>query len=60
MKRSELVRQLKKAGCVLHRHGSRHDIYRNPATGQKQPVPRHTEIDDTLARHIKTYLGLKP
>ena len=29
----------------MHRHGSRHDIYRNPVTKQKQPVPRHTEID---------------
>ncbi|HIE12835.1 MAG TPA: type II toxin-antitoxin system HicA family toxin [Desulfotomaculum sp.] len=59
MKRSELTRQLTEAGCFLYRHGSRHDIYVNPATGQKQPVPRHTEIDDTLARHIKKHLGLK-
>ncbi|HUT54142.1 MAG TPA: type II toxin-antitoxin system HicA family toxin [bacterium] len=46
-------------GCVLLRHGSRHDIYLNPATGQKQPVPRHSEIDEALARHIKKYLGLQ-
>ena len=59
MKRSELVRQLTRAGCVLHRHGSRHDIYRNPATGQKQPVPRHAEIDNALATHIKKYLGVQ-
>jgi predicted RNA binding protein YcfA (HicA-like mRNA interferase family) len=59
VKRRELIRELEAAGCVLDRHGSRHDIYRNPATGQKQPVPRHTEIDDALARHIKKYLGLK-
>ena len=58
MKRSELVKQLAKAGCVLSRHGSRHDIYANPATGQKQPVPRHKEIDEVLARHIKKYLGV--
>jgi len=58
MKRSELVRQLLQAGCVLHRHGSRHDVYLNPATGQKQPVPRHSEIDDALAKHTKKYLGL--
>ena len=58
MKRSELIRELLQAGCALHRHGSRHDVYVNPATGQKQPVPRHTEIDDTLAKHIKKYLGL--
>jgi mRNA interferase HicA len=60
MRRSELVRQLVEAGCVMDRHGARHDIYLNPATGQKQPVPRHSEIDDLLARHIKKYLGLRP
>ncbi len=59
MKRGELIRQLVQAGCVLYRHGSRHDIYLNPVTGLKQPVPRHAEIDDTLAKHIKKYLGLK-
>ena len=39
MKRKEFIRELEKSGCVLHRHGSRHDIYLNPATGQKSPVP---------------------
>ena len=60
MKRTELIRQLLKQGCVFLRHGGRHDVYLNPATGQKQPVPRHAEIDDVLARHIKKYLGIKP
>jgi len=59
MKRSELIRQLTDAGCVLHRHGSRHDLYINPANGKKQPVPRHSEVDDTLAKHIKKNLGIK-
>jgi predicted RNA binding protein YcfA (HicA-like mRNA interferase family) len=53
MKRSELLKQIKKGGCILHRHGSRHDIYINPKTGQKQPIPRHSEIDNSLANHIK-------
>ena len=39
--------------------GGRHDIYINPRTNQKQPLPRHREIDDTLAKHILKYLGLK-
>jgi mRNA interferase HicA len=47
------------AGCELERHGARHDVYVNPATGQKQAVARHTEIDNVLARHIKKSLGLK-
>jgi mRNA interferase HicA len=59
MKRTEFVRELRAAGCELLRHGARHDVYINPTTGQKQPVPRHTEIDDALAKHIKKSLGLK-
>jgi predicted RNA binding protein YcfA (HicA-like mRNA interferase family) len=59
MKRREFVRKLLKNGCALLRPGSRHDIYINPATGQKQPVPRHTEIDNALAKHIRKYLGLE-
>jgi len=30
----------------------RHDLYKNPRTGKIQPVPRHAEIDDDLAKHI--------
>jgi hypothetical protein len=59
MKRVEFVKRLIDAGCVLHRHGSRHDIFSNPATGMKQPVPRHIEIDDALVKHIEKHLGLK-
>ncbi|MCL6613299.1 MAG: type II toxin-antitoxin system HicA family toxin [Firmicutes bacterium] len=59
MKREELIRELTSQGCILYRHGARHDVYLNPATGQKQPIPRHTEIDDALAKHIIKYLGLK-
>lgn len=58
MKRKEFVHELEKSGCVLHRHGSRHDIYLNPANGQKSPVPRHTEIKDSLCRLIQKQLGL--
>lgn len=59
MKRKEFVRKLKGDGCVLLRSGSRHDVYINPKTGQKQPVARHTEIDNALAKHIRKYLGLE-
>jgi hypothetical protein len=59
VKRRELIRQLEAAGCVLERSGALHDIYLNPVTGQKQPVPRHTDIEEPLARHIKKFLGLK-
>ena len=58
MKRREFVRKLEQDGCVFHRSGGRHDVHLNPSTGQKQPVPRHTEIDNALAHHIRKYLGL--
>ena len=52
MKRVDLIRTLEQAGCVLLRHGSRHDIYHNPHTGCSEPVPRHREINEILARRI--------
>ena len=58
MKRKEFIQQLLKKGCVLVRHGANHDIYLNLVTSKKQPVPRHSEIDDNLVKHIKKYLGL--
>ncbi len=56
MKRVDLVRTITGFGCVLVRHGGRHDWYRNPASGISQPIPRHREIKDHLARHIITML----
>jgi predicted RNA binding protein YcfA (HicA-like mRNA interferase family) len=52
MKRAELIRKLEEAGCALIRHGGNHDWYRNPKTGAAQPVPRHREVSEFLARHI--------
>lgn len=59
MKRKEFIKELQKAGCILLRAGARHDIYLNPRNGLKQPVPRHSELDNLLARHIRKYLGLE-
>jgi len=59
MKRKEFIRELQRAGCRLARSGARHDIYLNPATGLKQPVPRHAEISDVLAKHIRKYLAIE-
>ena len=52
MKRIDLIRQLEQGGSVFIRHDGRHDWYQNPKTGACQPVPRHREIKDHLARHI--------
>ncbi|MFC1452149.1 type II toxin-antitoxin system HicA family toxin [Verrucomicrobiota bacterium] len=52
MKRLDLIHQIEKNGCVFIRHGGRHDWYQNPRTGACQPVARHREIKDHLAKHI--------
>lgn len=52
MKRKELLKEISLHGCILIRHGSNHDLFINPVTGKKQPIPRHKEIDEHLARHL--------
>lgn len=52
MKRKDLIKQIEKAGCILIRHGGKHDWYQNPKTKISQPVPRHKEIKEYLAIHI--------
>ena len=57
MKRIDLIRIIEGLGCEFIRHGGSHDWYRNPATGVAQPIPRHREIKEHLARHIITAIG---
>ena len=52
MKRIDLIKKISKSGCILIRHGGRHDWYQNPVTKMSQPVPRHREIKESLAKHI--------
>ena len=52
MKRKDLISKIISMGCVFLRHGGNHDLYQNPKTLKKQPVPGHREIDEQLARPI--------
>ena len=52
MKRIDLIRAIEGSGCVFVRHGAKHDWYRNPITAVSQPIPRHREIKEGLAKHI--------
>lgn len=38
--------------CKFIRHGGNHDWYQNPRTKVSQPVPRHREVNERLAKHI--------
>ncbi len=57
MKRVTLIRQVKQTGSVFVRRGGKHDWYQNPTTRVSQPIPRHREIADSLAKHILKMLG---
>jgi len=52
MKRRELIKRLEEMGCVLVRHGGKYDWYTNQITKQSQPVPRHKDINENLAKSI--------
>jgi len=52
MKRSSLLRHLRRCGCVLKREGRQHSLWTNPQTGRIEAVPRHVEIPNQLARKI--------
>jgi mRNA interferase HicA len=58
VKRSALLRHLRRHGCVLKREGSAHSLWLNPATGAVEAVPRHNEIPDLLTRKICRGLGV--
>lgn len=52
MKRRDLERRLRIAGCYLKREGSAHSLWVNPKTGVMEAVPRHSEVKEPLARKI--------
>jgi mRNA interferase HicA len=52
MKRRDLERKLRIAGCYLKREGSSHSLWINPKTGVIETIPRHIEIKEPLAKKI--------
>ena len=58
MKRRALVRHLEQHGCELLREGANHSIFVNRAARKTSAVPRHSEINDELAKKICKDLGV--
>jgi len=52
MKRTALLKHLRRHGCVLKREGRQHSLWMNSQNGTIEAVPRHVEISDNLARKI--------
>lgn len=56
MKRKDLIKLLEKKGWYLKRNGGNHDIYTDGI--KTEPIPRHSEINERLAKEIIKKLGL--
>ena len=50
MKKRDLEKVMKKFGWWRERHGKRHDVWTNG--NLKEAVPRHSELDEALAKSI--------
>ena len=57
MKQRDLIKKLENAGFVLDRHGAEHDVYKRG--NDEEPIPRHREIKEPLAKRIIKKWGLK-
>ena len=58
MKRSALLKHLRRHGCFLKREGGSHSLWCNPKTGHIEAVPRHIEIPNKLAKKIIKSLSI--
>lgn len=56
MKRKDLIKLLEANGWYLKRNGGNHDIYTDGT--RREPIPRHSEIEERLAKSIIKRLGL--
>ena len=59
MKRLQVIKILRKHGCVLVREGSKHTVFLNSENNKTSTVPRHNEVDDLLVKKIFKDLGIK-
>ncbi|MDD3270565.1 MAG: type II toxin-antitoxin system HicA family toxin [Syntrophomonadaceae bacterium] len=57
MKRRDLIKKLTDNGWWLLRQGANHDLYTNGKNSE--PIPRHREINEMLAKAILRRQGLK-
>jgi predicted RNA binding protein YcfA (HicA-like mRNA interferase family) len=57
MKRKDLIRMLERNGWWVNRDSGPHTIYTNGTVSE--PIPRHNELKDVLAKAIIKRRGLK-
>jgi len=60
MKREDLIKHLRKNGCIFIREGAKHSVFFNALMKKSSTMPRHTDIDNFLAKKICRDLGINP
>ena len=59
MKRGDLIRYLESHGCVLHREGAKHSVYRNSNIPDAwTSIPRHSELKNHFVAKACKDLGV--
>jgi len=58
MKQADLIKHLRKYGCIFVREGSSHSVWYNSITGRTSTIPRHTEINTYTGKKICKDLGV--
>ena len=58
MKHTDLIKHIRKYGCVFIREGGLHSVWYNTLTGRTSTVPRHNEINTHTGRNICEDLGV--
>lgn len=58
MKQVDLIKHIRKYGCVFMREGGSHAVWYNPVIDRTSTIPRHVEINTYLGRKICRDLGV--
>jgi predicted RNA binding protein YcfA (HicA-like mRNA interferase family) len=57
MKRRDVIKALRGAGCHIEREGGEHTIWRCPCEQHQTAVPRHSEITAGVVGKIQAQLS---
>ena len=58
MRQADLIKHIRKYGCVFVREGGSHTVWFNSVNSRTSTVPRHSEINTYTGRKICKDLGV--
>ena len=58
MRQSDLIKHLRKYGCLFVREGNSHTVWCSPIANRTSTIPRHNEINTFTGKKICKDLGV--